>query len=59
MIENVVVLYPEVIRQIAGIPDSKKIVIGIAIGYPDWDFPANKVQISHEPLANLTSWHGV
>jgi len=58
-IENVVVLYPEVIRQIAGIPESKKIVIGIAIGYPDWDFPANKVQISHEPLANLTSWHGV
>ncbi len=58
-IENVVVLYPEVIRQIAGIPESKKIVIGMAIGYPDWDFPANKVQVSHEPLANLTSWHGV
>jgi nitroreductase len=58
-IENAVVLYPEVIRQIVDIPQSKKIVIGIAIGYPDWDFPANKVQISHEPLTNVTSWHGV
>jgi nitroreductase len=58
-IENAVVLYPEVIRQILDIPQSKKIVIGIAIGYPDWDFPANKVQVSHEPLANTTSWHGV
>jgi len=58
-IENAVVLHPEVIRQIVGIPQSKRIVIGIAIGYPDWDFPANKVQVSHEPLANTTSWHGV
>jgi nitroreductase len=58
-IENVVVLYPEVIRQIARMPESKKIVIGIAIGYPDGDFPANKVQVSHEPLASITSWHGV
>jgi nitroreductase len=58
-IENAVVLYPEVIRRIVGIPQSKRIVIGIADGYPDWDFPANRVQVSHEPLANTTSWHGV
>ncbi len=58
-IENAVVSYPEVIRQIVDIPQSKKIVIGIAIGYPDWDFPANRVQPSHEPLSNMTIWHGV
>lgn len=58
-IEHATVYYPEVIRQIIGIPESKKIVIGIAIGYPDWDFPANKVQSTREPFANITSWHGV
>lgn len=58
-IENAVVLYPEVIRRIVDIPQSKKIVIGIAIGYPDWDFPANRVQPSHEPLSKMTIWHGV
>ena len=51
--------YPEVIRQITGIPESQKIVIGIAIGYPDWDFPANKLQTSREPLENIISWLGV
>ncbi len=58
-IENVVVSYPEVIRQILGLPESKKIAIGIAIGYPDWEFPANKAQVSHEPLASIATWHGV
>ena len=59
IIEHAVVYYPEVIRQFTGIPESQKIVVGIAIGYPDWDFPANRVQSTREPLANMTSWHGV
>lgn len=58
-IEHATVYYPEAVRQILGIPESKRIVIGIAIGYPDWDFPANKVQTLRESVANITSWHGV
>ena len=50
--------YPDVVRQIIGIPQSKKLAIGIAIGYPDWDFPANKLQSNREPLTNITTWHG-
>ena len=53
------VLYPDVIRQFTGIPESKKIAIGISIGYPDWDFPANKVQSAREPLTNIATWHGI
>lgn len=59
IIEQAVVYYPEVIRQFTGIPESQKIAVGIGIGYPDWDFPANKLQSTREPLANITSWHGV
>lgn len=59
IIQHAVVYYPEVIRQFTGIPESQKVAIGMAIGYPDWDFPANKVQSTREPLANMTSWHGV
>jgi nitroreductase len=58
-IEHAVVFYPDVIRRIIGTPESKKLAIGIAIGYPDWDFPANKVQVHHEPVANIAAWHGV
>jgi nitroreductase len=50
--------YPEVIRKFTNIPTSKRIVIAIAIGYPDWEFPANKTQISRESLENITTWYG-
>jgi Nitroreductase len=58
-IEQDSVLYPQVIRQVTGIPESQKIAIAIAIGYPDWDFPANKLQSAREPLSNIATWQGV
>lgn len=51
-------LYPEVLREMAGIPDSKRIIISIAIGYPDPDFPANRVVTDREPADSLTTWVG-
>ena len=42
-IANQGITYPEVLHEFAGIPESKRIAIAIAIGYPNWDFPANKV----------------
>jgi nitroreductase len=52
------IMYPEVVRRFTGIPESKLMVICIAIGYPDWDFPANKLESKREPLENNTTWHG-
>ena len=51
-------MYPEVLRKYAEIPDSKRIIICIAIGYPDWDFPANKLESTREPAESFTSWYG-
>jgi nitroreductase len=51
-------LYPEVLREMAQIPDSKRIIISIAIGYPDWDFPANTLATGRESLENNTCWVG-
>lgn len=42
--------YPDVARQILGIPAELTILCGISIGYPDPDFPANRLQI---PRASL------
>ena len=52
------VYYPDVLRKVAGIPKSKKIVIAIAIGIPDWDFPANAVDTDREPAEAITTWVG-
>ncbi|MAF53101.1 MAG: nitroreductase [Chloroflexi bacterium] len=52
-------MYPEVIRKYTGIPETKRLSINLAIGYPDWDFPANKVQSEREPLEITTTWFGL
>jgi nitroreductase len=57
-IENQGVSYPDVLRKFAGIPESKQIIIAIAIGYPDLDFPANKLRSTREPVDNVTTWCG-
>ncbi len=57
-VEDQGVLYPKVLREELGIPDSKRIMIAIAIGYPDWDFPANAVESDREPVDDTTTWLG-
>jgi len=52
------VQYPEVVRQFTNIPDSKRIILSIAIGYPDWNFPANKLESERESVENITTWCG-
>ncbi|MDH4367792.1 MAG: nitroreductase [Dehalococcoidia bacterium] len=57
-IEDQGVAYPEVLRKYARIPESKRIIAAIAIGYPDWDFPANRVESEREPIGKVTTWLG-
>lgn len=52
------VFYPELVRKFTNIPESKRIVISIAIGYPDWDFPANRLESERESVENITTWCG-
>jgi nitroreductase len=57
-IEDQGTMYPQVLRKHAHIPESKRIIAAIAIGYPDWDFPANKVETERELVKNVTTWLG-
>ena len=52
------VFYPEVVKRYAGIPDSKRVMIAISIGYPDKENIVNKISSAREPLDNHTSWIG-
>jgi len=52
------VLYPEVARRFCRIPDTERIVMAIAIGYPDFDFPANALESTREPLDKVVTWLG-
>jgi nitroreductase len=57
-IEDQGIAYPEVVREAAGIPAHKRIVTSVAVGYPDWDFPANRLVSARDPLAAVTRWCG-
>jgi len=52
------VMYPDVIREILGIPESKLIVLGIAIGYPEQQSTVNQFYSEREPLDAVTRWYG-
>ena len=55
-IEAVAVRYPDIVRKYLSIPESKKLVIGIAIGYPDCDSPYNKFKSERENLDVFVKW---
>jgi len=57
-IENQGVMYPKVVRQFADIPESRLLVTSIAIGFPDWDFPANHLVSKRESVDNMVTWCG-
>lgn len=57
-IEDQGVMYPEVLRKFCNIPDTKQIIIALALGYPNWDFPANRLETSRESIDTLTTWCG-
>jgi nitroreductase len=50
--------YPSVLREALGIPESQIVMLGIAIGYPDWDHPVNQFRTEREPLDSIATWHG-
>lgn len=52
------VQYPNILRQILGIPESKLILVGIAVGYPDWDDPINGFCSAREAVDRVVKWYG-
>lgn len=50
--------YPEILHELLEIPATKKIVVGIAIGYADPQAPVNTYRSSRVPLDEVVKWHG-
>jgi nitroreductase len=42
--------YPEIVRAQLAIPAELLILCGLAVGYPDPDFPANRLHVSRQPI---------
>lgn len=57
-VENQGITYADVLRQHANIPDNKRLMAAVAVGFPDWEFPANQVRSSREPIDHIVTWCG-
>jgi nitroreductase len=57
-IMSIVAYWPEIYREMFGVPDSKIIAFGIAIGYPDFEAPINNFPRTREALDAFVQWHG-
>jgi nitroreductase len=51
------VVYPGIIREVLKILDTKIMVVGVAIGYPDLKNPVNQYTTDREPMDKLVSWY--
>jgi len=52
------VVYPQIIRAYTNMPEQNTPGISIAIGYPDWSFPANNVVTTRVSISDNTDWYG-
>jgi nitroreductase len=48
--------YPDIIRKYVPIPAEKKILVAIAIGYPDEEAAVNRFRSIREPLEKVVHW---
>ena len=56
---GLITAFEDEIKEELNIPENKKIVIGIAVGYPDPDAPINKVKSKRVPLSKIVRWRGI
>jgi nitroreductase len=57
-IEAQLARYPDVVRRHLNLPPGRKIVLSVALGYPDPQAPANAFRTSREPLDKFVTWVG-
>ena len=52
------VSFPDEVRSLLNVPESKQLVISIAIGYPESQDKLNEFRSHRLPLDTIATWHG-
>jgi len=50
--------FPEIVRSTLGVPDSQKLICGIAIGFADREHPVNNYRTERDSVESFTRWYG-
>ena len=49
--------YPDAVRQFLGIPETKRLILGISMGYPDLEAKINTYHSTRVELGTFVQWH--
>ena len=50
------VMYPEIAREVFSIPETKRLVMGVALGWPDTEAPVNSFKRNRGHLKEFVRW---
>ncbi len=50
------VTYPQIIRRVFNVPESKRIIIGTALGWPDNEASVNNFERKRDPVERFVRW---
>jgi nitroreductase len=53
---GLIIAYEEEIKDLLNIPENKNVIIGVALGYPDWDVPINQFKSQRDNLEKFIRW---
>jgi nitroreductase len=53
---GLITAYEDEIKEVLNIPENKRVVVGIALGYPDWESPINRFKSFRDDLDKFIRW---
>jgi len=53
---GLIVAYEDEIKDLLNIPENKHLVIGLALGYPDWTSPINRFKSQRDDFKKMVRW---
>jgi len=53
---GIITAFEDEIKDQLNIPEAKEVILGVALGYPDWENPVNRFKSSRENFPNITRW---
>ena len=53
---GLIIAYEDEIKDLLNIPKNKNVVIGVALGYPDWNSPINRFKSPRDELNKFIRW---
>ena len=53
---GLILAYEDEIKELLNIPENKNVVIGVALGYPDWNIPINRFKSQRDNLEKFVRW---